>query len=51
MLFRSIPPGSLVSGVPAKVRKELDEEAIESLRQNARTYVDLAARHREATAG
>ena len=46
-----IPPGSLVAGVPAKVRKELDEEAIASLRQNARTYVDLAARHREATAG
>ena len=46
-----IPPGSLVAGVPAEVRKELDEEAIESLRQNARTYVDLAARHREATAG
>ncbi|SLM93977.1 carbonic anhydrase, family 3 [Brachybacterium faecium] len=46
-----IPPGSLVAGVPAKVRKELDEEAVESLRQNARTYVDLAARHREATAG
>ena len=46
-----IPPGSLVAGVPAKVRKELDEEAIESLRQNARTYVDLVARHREATAG
>ena len=46
-----IPPGSLVAGVPAKVRKELDEEAIESLRQNARTYVDLAARHSEATAG
>ena len=46
-----IPPGSLVAGVPAKVRKELDEEAIESLRQNARTYVDLAALHREATAG
>ena len=46
-----IPPGSLVAGVPAKVRKELDEEAIESLRQNARTYVDLAARPREAPAG
>lgn len=46
-----IPPGSLVAGVPAKVRKELDEDAIESLRQNARTYVDLAARHREVSAG
>lgn len=46
-----IPPGSLVAGVPAKVRKELDEDAIESLRRNARTYVELAARHRAATAG
>ena len=46
-----IPPGSLVAGVPAKVRKELDEDGIEALRENARIYVDLAARHREATAG
>lgn len=46
-----IPPGSLVAGIPAKVRKELDEEAIEGLRQNSRTYVELAAKHREATAG
>ena len=46
-----IPPGSLVAGVPAKVRKELGEEATESLRQNARTYVELAAKHREAAAG
>ncbi|AXK46222.1 gamma carbonic anhydrase family protein [Brachybacterium saurashtrense] len=45
-----IPPGSLVAGVPAKVRKELDEDAREALRRNARTYVDLAARHRAATA-
>ncbi|MGO1259190.1 MAG: gamma carbonic anhydrase family protein [Brachybacterium sp.] len=46
-----IPPGSLVAGVPAKVRRELDEEALESLRQNARTYVELAAKHRAAMAG
>lgn len=46
-----IPPGSLVAGVPAKVRKELDEDALEALRQNARTYEDLAAKHRAATAG
>ena len=45
-----IPPGSLVAGVPAKVRRELDEDAQEALRRNARIYVDLAAQHREATA-
>lgn len=44
-----IPPGSLVAGVPAKIRRELDEKAIEGLRENARIYVDLAARHRDAT--
>lgn len=46
-----IPPGSLVAGVPAKIRKELDEEGLEALRKNARIYVDLAAKHRGATAG
>lgn len=46
-----IPPGSLVAGVPAKVRKELDADAIAALQQNARTYVELAAKHRAATAG
>lgn len=46
-----IPPGSLVAGVPAKVRRELDEDALEALRQNARTYVELAETHRTATAG
>lgn len=46
-----IPPGSLVAGVPAKVRRELDEAGIEALRENGRTYVALAAKHRTATAG
>ncbi|MFD1719595.1 gamma carbonic anhydrase family protein [Georgenia deserti] len=42
-----VPPGSLVAGVPARVRRELDDAQRESLRENARTYVDLARRHRE----
>src|SRR5699024_4767085 len=46
-----MPAGSLAAGVPAKVRKEPDEAGIEALRENARIYVDLAARQREATAG
>lgn len=46
-----VPPGSLVAGVPAKVRRELSPEQTDALRQNAATYVELARRHRAATAG
>ncbi|WP_394214083.1 gamma carbonic anhydrase family protein [Brachybacterium vulturis] len=46
-----IPPGSLVAGVPAKVRKQLDEDGREALRKNARVYVDLSAKHRGTSAG
>lgn len=43
-----VPPRSLVAGVPAKVRRELDDEEIAGLRRNAERYVDLAARHARA---
>ncbi|NBM18585.1 gamma carbonic anhydrase family protein [Streptomyces sp. GC420] len=46
-----VPPGSLVAGVPAKVRRELTEEEIEGIRLNAAVYVDLAKTHREAHGG
>ena len=36
-----IPPGSLVAGVPAKVRRELTEEEQAGIRRNADTYVML----------
>jgi len=42
----NVPAGSLVAGVPAKVLRELTSEAIAGNRQNARTYVALAADHR-----
>jgi carbonic anhydrase/acetyltransferase-like protein (isoleucine patch superfamily) len=45
-----VPPRSLVAGVPAKVRRELTDEEVESLKGNAKTYLDLAAKHRAATA-
>ena len=45
-----IPPGSLVAGVPAKVRRELTAEELEHVRENARHYVELARRHRDANA-
>jgi carbonic anhydrase/acetyltransferase-like protein (isoleucine patch superfamily) len=37
-----IPPFSLVLGVPAKVVKQLDEEAQKKIIQNAQAYKDLA---------
>ena len=45
-----IPPGSLVAGVPGKVRRSLSPEELERVVQNARTYLELSARHRELTA-
>ncbi|WP_285515091.1 gamma carbonic anhydrase family protein [Streptomyces sp. NBRC 14336] len=42
-----VPPGSLVAGVPAKVRRELSEEEREGLTLNGTLYADLAQAHRE----
>ncbi len=44
-----VPPGSLVAGVPGKVRRELTDAEREKVVGNARIYLELAARHREAT--
>lgn len=41
-----VPAGSLVAGVPAKVLRELTSQAIIGNRENALTYVALAAEHR-----
>ena len=38
---REAPPRSLLAGVPAKVRGELDDEKVESLRENGRIYQRL----------
>ncbi|MBW1598116.1 gamma carbonic anhydrase family protein [Streptomyces sp. JJ38] len=46
-----VPPGSLVAGVPAKVRRELTEEEREHIRLNAAAYRDLATQHRAAVRG
>lgn len=42
-----IPPGSLVAGVPGKVRRPLDQAETEKVLENAREYVDLAGRYRD----
>ena len=44
-----VPDGSLVAGVPAKVRRELTAEEREGLRQNARVYRGHTETHRKAT--
>jgi len=42
-----IPPRSLVAGVPGKVRRSLTDEEYARVVQNALTYVELTAKHRE----
>lgn len=42
-----IPDGSLVVGVPAKVIRTLDEEALEKIKNNADLYASLASEYME----
>ncbi|WP_453983795.1 gamma carbonic anhydrase family protein [Brevibacterium casei] len=42
-----IPPRSLVAGVPGKVRREMTEEGVAKVRENAQAYVALSALHRD----
>lgn len=42
-----VPPRSLVAGVPAKVRRELSDEEIAGLLDNAARYVPRAKRYAE----
>ncbi|MEV5987635.1 gamma carbonic anhydrase family protein [Streptomyces sp. NPDC052051] len=41
-----VPPGSLVAGVPAKVRRELTAEEREGVTLNGTMYAELARAHR-----
>ena len=43
-----VPPRSLVAGVPAKVRRELTDNELQDVRDNASRYQELAALHRVA---
>ncbi|WP_053847492.1 gamma carbonic anhydrase family protein [Streptomyces sp. NRRL B-24085] len=42
-----VPPGSLVAGVPAKVRRELTEEERQGVTLNGTLYADLSKAHQE----
>ncbi|CAM5510182.1 gamma carbonic anhydrase family protein [Streptomyces narbonensis] len=43
-----VPPGSLVAGVPAKVRRPLTEEEKAGIKLNAEVYLELAKSHAAA---
>jgi carbonic anhydrase/acetyltransferase-like protein (isoleucine patch superfamily) len=43
-----IPPRSLVAGVPAKVRRELNDDEVAANRFNAQAYEQLSELHRKA---
>ncbi|MGV9504062.1 gamma carbonic anhydrase family protein [Streptomyces tendae] len=43
-----VPPGSLVAGVPAKVKRELTEEERQGVTLNGTMYAALAETHRDA---
>lgn len=45
----SVPEGSLVLGVPAKIIRPLRPEEIERIRANARSYLALAAAYRDGS--
>ncbi|GAA2765547.1 gamma carbonic anhydrase family protein [Streptomyces paradoxus] len=45
-----VPPGSLVAGVPAKVRRELSEEERQGITLNGTMYAELAKAHRDVHA-
>jgi carbonic anhydrase/acetyltransferase-like protein (isoleucine patch superfamily) len=44
-----VPPGSFVAGVPARVVRELSDEACEHISRNADSYIALAEVYRAAT--
>lgn len=49
--YMAIPAGSLVTGIPAKVARQLSEEEKLGLVENARHYAELSQSHRAANGG
>jgi carbonic anhydrase/acetyltransferase-like protein (isoleucine patch superfamily) len=45
-----IPPGSVVMGVPAKIRREVTAEERDRFRTNAAHYIELSRKYREEPA-
>ena len=47
VVTKDVPPGTLVMGAPAAVKRELSPEAIDEQRCHARRYAQLAASHEQ----
>jgi carbonic anhydrase/acetyltransferase-like protein (isoleucine patch superfamily) len=45
---KTFPEGSLILGSPARAVRELSDDEIDSFRESAAHYVDLAKRHRDS---
>lgn len=46
---KTIPSGSLVVGVPAKVKRALEADEIEDIKRNTKDYLRLAEAHRKTS--
>ena len=49
MVTKDVPPGTLVMGAPAAVKRELSPEVIDEQRCHAQRYAQLAASHAQVT--
>jgi carbonic anhydrase/acetyltransferase-like protein (isoleucine patch superfamily) len=43
-----VPPGALIAGVPGKLKRILNEEEREGLKNWAKKYIDVAKAHQKA---
>lgn len=43
-----VPPGSLVVGVPGKIKGTVSDERLEMIKRSASNYVELAQRHKNS---
>ena len=43
---KEFPPRTLLLGIPAQVKRELDDAALATIRQSADSYVERAQRYR-----
>ena len=46
---KTIPRGSLVVGIPAKVKRPVRPEELDHLKNNSRDYIRLAEAHRKSS--
>ena len=45
VVTRDVPPSTMVAGIPAQHKRDLQDAVVEEQRSHARRYADLAVRH------